>query len=362
MTEIFICGGPGGVGKTTVSAALSVGLALAGRRVVVLTIDPARRLADALGLDALSNEPSPVPLEDAEGTLDAVMLDRKATWDGLVRRYANDPDHAAAVMENRYYRAVSTRLTGSHEYMATEKLHELVESGRWDAVVVDTPPSQHAVEFFNAPSRMRRILDGKVFNVITSPGTGLLSGATRKIGKLILGLAGQNVVDDIREFFHLFRDMSDGMRDRNGAVQELLRSPNTRLFVVTSANEPDRKDALEFLAEVRAQEMHFGGFIVNRVRGAGALGEPLSAADMPERPAHVGHQAWTDLVRGLLELPGRADRSADLHLRGLRQLQERTDAPIWAAPEHIGCVRTLDGLMAIASALPPASLPLARIA
>ena len=144
MTRVVVCCGVGGVGKTTTSAALGLRLATRGARVCVLTIDPARRLADALGVQ-LGHEPSPVSLE-AEGTLHALMLDRKATWDGMIRRFAPDKDTAESLLANRYYRAVSTRLGGSQEYMAMEKLYELVESGTWDVVVVDTPPTQHALD------------------------------------------------------------------------------------------------------------------------------------------------------------------------------------------------------------------------
>ncbi|MBT3219876.1 MAG: ArsA family ATPase, partial [Proteobacteria bacterium] len=139
MTRVLVCCGVGGVGKTTIAAALGVGLARAGEKVVVLTIDPAQRLADALGLERLGNSPTKVSIKGGE--LDAMMLDRKATWDEVIRRFSSDEQKAERLLTNRYYKAVSERLTGSHEYMAIEKLYELVETDRWDVVVVDTPPT-----------------------------------------------------------------------------------------------------------------------------------------------------------------------------------------------------------------------------
>ena len=156
MTQILICCGVGGTGKTTASAAMAVAHAAVGKRVAVLTIDPARRLADALSLEELGNTPTLVPLPGVPGSLHALMLDRKSTWDDIVRRFSPSPAAVERLLANRYYRAVSTRLTGSHEYMAIEKLYELVEAERWDIVVVDTPPHNTSSTSFAPPTESAR--------------------------------------------------------------------------------------------------------------------------------------------------------------------------------------------------------------
>ncbi len=361
-TRVHICGGLGGVGKTTISAAMAVGLAMAGERVVVLTIDPAKRLSDALCLSDLGNEAQRVPLDNCPGTLDALMLDRKATWDEVVKRYSPDPEKARQLLANRYYRAVSTRLTGSHEYMATEKLFQLVSSGDWDVVVVDTPPSQHALEFFRAPGRVRAILEGRVIRTLVEPsgGGGLFSGATRRVAKLVLGLAGKDVVEDISEFFHLFSDLSSGFRERSGAVMELLHSDRTSLFLVTNASAPDRDDALEFLRGVRERRMRFAGFLVNRVHAPSGLSRTLVEADLPGPPAGMDPARWAVLVHALLALPGQADQAAERHANSVAKVTAAaSQSHAWTIPERPRGVRTLEGLVAISGHLPPAAKPLA---
>ncbi len=351
--RVVICGGLGGVGKTTVSAALAVGLAMSGKRVVVLTIDPARRLADALRIEALGNKPTRVPLPDAAGSLDALMLDRKATWDAIVVEHSDDPERARALLDNRYYRAVSTRLTGSHEYMATEKLFELVSSGRWDVVVVDTPPSQHALEFFRAPARIQNLLEGTVMRTLVQPSGGLLGGATRRVAKLVLRMAGKNVLDDIREFFHLFAHLSEGFRTRSIAVDELLHSERTRFFLVTTAAAPDRSDALEFLQEVRDRGMHFDGFLVNRVHAGAGLSRPLTRRDLPEAPPGVDAGDWDALRDALLRLAQASNRTAARQQAAVNRLVSAAgDVAAWTIPDQPDGVRSLEGLVAISQHLP----------
>ena len=354
-TRVIVCGGVGGVGKTTLAAALGVGLALAGERVVVLTIDPARRLADALGLPELGNQPTQVALPEGGGRLDALMLDRKATWDESVRALSSSPEHAEKVLGNRYYQTMSTRLTGSHEYMATEKLYQLVSAGTWDVVVLDTPPTQHTLEFFNAPKRMSRILDGTMVRMLSSSGGGLLSGATRRVAGVIERLAGAQVLGDIREFFSLVSDLSEGFRSRSAEVHTLLHSERTEFFLVTSAAAPDRADALTFLAELERRKMRFSGFLVNRVRASPVLSRALTASDFPSAPDGVSAEEWTTLVAALGRLPELEADEARLHDQAIAELSASGRAALWTVPDLPDGIRSLDGLARMATYLPPAA-------
>ncbi|MCB9688514.1 MAG: AAA family ATPase [Alphaproteobacteria bacterium] len=352
-TQVTICCGVGGTGKTTTSAALALAYALSGQRVVVLTIDPARRLADALGIGTLDNMPRRVPLEGAAGTLDALMLDRAATWDEVVRRRAT-PETAERLLENRYYRAVSTRLTGSHEYMAVEKLHALATHGGYDHVIVDTPPTQHVVDFFRAPDRVRGILDRSMLRLLIDPGTSLRGVAARGALSIVERLAGERVMGEIREFFSLIGEMSAGFRERSEEVATLLRSGRTVYWLVTEADAPERNDLLGFLGELRERGMRFGGFLMNRVQPEVPLGMP--AADALER-AIAGLAGADEALRALYALPEHARTRAAGHERAARRLCLEGGAPVWTVPELAGGVRSLEGLAALTPHLPPAAEP-----
>jgi arsenite-transporting ATPase len=347
-TRIAVCCGVGGTGKTTTSAALAVGWAEAGERVVVLTIDPARRLADALGVGALTNVPREVPLAGT-GSLHALMLDRKGTWDEVIRRRAT-PEVAERLLANRYYRAVSTRLSGSHEYMAVEKLHELATEGPYDRIVVDTPPTQHVVDFFRAPDRIRGILDRSMLALMTDPG-GLRGAAARGALNLVNRLAGDRVLGEIREFFELIGEMSAGFRERSDTVAQLLRSDSTQYWLVTDANAPERNDLLGFLDELRERGMAFAGFLVNRVQP-----EPTGPFPTEEalRGAGGGVDGWSDAVDALLKLPDVARTRSRAHRDAVRELVRRAGgAPAWLVPEIPGGVRSVEGLVELARHLPP---------
>jgi anion-transporting ArsA/GET3 family ATPase len=349
MTRVVVCCGTGGVGKTTTSAALAVSLAQRGKRAVVLTIDPARRLADALGV-ALGNEPSPVKLE-APGTLHALMLDRKATWDGVVRRYAPSPEAAQRLMDNAYYRAVSTRLSGSHEYMAMEKLYELVESEAWDVVVVDTPPSQHALDFFRAPERVGRVFDRKVLGTLVEPGRGLFQAATRRVSEVLYRFAGESVMGDIAEFFRLMSGMSSGFRARSQAVAQLLASERTQYWLVTQAAEPARADAMAFLAELEQRGLRLEGFLVNRV-----LDDP--GALTATRPEQLSPEQWTSWGPALDELVATRRNAARRHQRSLAALGEHAAGTrVHPLPDLGGAIADLAGLERLASHMPAVSEP-----
>ena len=347
--RVAVCCGVGGTGKTTTSAGLGVSYAMQGERVVVLTIDPARRLADALGIGALSNEPTPVPLPGARGSLHALMLDRKGTWDQVISRHA-EPDIAERLMKNRYYRAVSTRLSGSHEYMAVEKMHELAIEGAYDRVIVDTPPTQHVIDFFRAPDRVRGILDRSMLSLLLDP-SGISGFATRGALSIVGRLAGDRVIGEIREFFTLIGSMSQGFRERSEAVAELLCAKSTAYWLVADANAPERNDLLGFLAELREREMSFAGFLVNRV-----IPEPKG--EIPSREELLAlsprEDGWPQAVDALLALPSSVSALARAQREAIDDLKRAAGgSPCWLVPEISGGVRSIEGLLSIAAWLPP---------
>jgi anion-transporting ArsA/GET3 family ATPase len=344
VTRVAVCCGVGGTGKTTTAAALALGYALGGERVVVVTIDPARRLADALGIGALSNQPTPVPIGADHGALHALMLDRKGTWDEVIRRYAS-ADLAERLIANPYYQAVSTRLSGSHEYMAVEKLHELTASGRFDRVVLDTPPTQHVVDFFRAPDRVRGILDRSMLGLLLDDG-GVRGFAARGALSLVGRLAGARVVSDIQEFFELLRELSAGFRERSEQVATLLAAPDTAYWLVANAEAPERNDLLGFLGELRERGMSFAGFLVNRVQP-----DPTGPFPSAEALRKVLDEAT---VEALLALPVTARARAAAHRDAIDKLvREAGGAPAWLVPEIPGGVRTVDGLRELVRYLPP---------
>jgi len=345
---VDVCCGVGGTGKTTTAAALALAYARDGERVVVLTIDPARRLADALGLDALDNEPQLVQ-GAGPGELYALMLDRKRTWDALITKQAT-PDTAERLMANPYYQAVTTRLSGSHEYMAVEKLHQLAIRGDYDRVILDTPPAQHVVDFFRAPERIRGILDRSVMRGLFEPGGGLRAAATRRALGVVERIAGEGVMSDIRAFFTLVGEISPGVRRRSAAVAELLRDERCRYWLVSDADAPERNDLLGFLGELREQQMAFAGFLVNRVQAV-PRGPFPDVAALQELSAVDG---WPRVAKALAELPDKARARAMRHRRAARHLVTAAHgAPVWLVPEIPGGVRTVDGLAQLVPHLPP---------
>lgn len=357
MTRVVLCCGTGGVGKTTTAAALGVAWALEGKRVVVMTIDPARRLADALGLEGLDNDPRRVALPDLpEGaSLDALMVDRKATFDAAVERMSDNAEAARRLLGNRYYRAVSTRLTGAHEYMATEKLHQLSTSGNYDVIVVDTPPSQHAIEFFHAPERVQRLFEGAVVQRLINPGRGLTGGGTRRILKWVLSLVGRDVIEDIGEFFRLMGGVSRGFAAHSNAVGTLLRSDSTTLMLVTSAASPARAGALAFLKQAKEDGLAVDGFVINRfVAPSGVTGDPSEAA-APQGMDDATWQAWT---RALEAERTRRDAIAARHTAAAKELSDAAGGkPVWALPYLADGLRTTSGLAKLAAHLPPGAAP-----
>ncbi|MFV0306644.1 MAG: ArsA family ATPase [Desertimonas sp.] len=266
--EVVVCCGSGGVGKTTTAAVIGLEAAARGRRAVVVTIDPARRLADALGLPGgLGAEPRRVETAD-DGELWAMMLDTAATFDGLVRRYAADEQQAGRILANAFYRNMAGSLSGTQEYMAAETLHQLHGDDRFDLVVVDTPPSRNALDFLEAPGVLARFLDHRLFRLLMLPtrrGMRAMNMATQPILRAIGRVVGSDVLADAVAFFQAFAGMDAGFRERAGDVMALVRSSATRYVVVASPQRETVAEAVWFAGQLREQGIEQLGGIVNRV-------------------------------------------------------------------------------------------------
>ena len=332
---ILVCCGPGGVGKTTVAAALAVEGARRGRRTVVVTIDPAKRLADALGVDALSDTAKRID-GDWPGELWALMLDARSTFDGLVERYAPDPEQAQDILANRFYRNIAGALSGTQEYMAMEKLYELHGDDRFDLVVVDTPPTRNALDFVDAPRRLTRFLDNRVFRLLMLPArTGIraVNVATQALVRTIGKVVGTEVVTDAVTFFQAFEGMEAGFRERAARVQELLVDPCTAFVLVTAP----RRDA--------ARE---ADFFADKLRDAGITVEALIANRMhPRFPAVTAgdEPALAPYLRNLSDL----SRLADGEEAHIAALATRLGAPAVRVPELETDVHDLPGLTRVAA-------------
>ncbi len=306
--EVIVCCGSGGVGKTTVSATLAVAAASVGRRSCVVTVDPARRLADALGVRSLPNTPSEV-VGDWPGQLYAVMLDAKGTFDDLVQQYARTADQAESIMSNRIYQNLSGALSGTQEYMAMEKLYELVHSGAFDVVIVDTPPTRNALDLLDAPRRLTRFLENRLFRALLVPtrvGLRAVSMATQALLRTIARVAGAEIVEDAVAFFQSFEGMEEGFRNRAAAVRTLLADPSTAYVLVTSGRPDAITEATFFAEKLAERDVTVAALVVNRMApsfGNGILGDALG-----EPVAGMGHGAMEALERNLAALNSVAAR------------------------------------------------------
>jgi anion-transporting ArsA/GET3 family ATPase len=273
--RIVICGGSGGVGKTTVSAAIAMGAAARGRKVAVVTIDPAKRLANSLGLKELGNEPALVDPElfgpagvEMKGELWAMMLDPKRTFDDLIDRLAPNKKSRDEVLSNRIYQELSNAVAGSQEFTAMAKLYDLDRSHDFDLIVLDTPPSRNALDFLDAPDRLTQFFEGRALQVFLRP-TGL---ATRIMGRgtgMVFGVlkrvTGIDLLEDLAVFFRALSGMLDGFKERAQAVSALLGDPGTVFLLVTSPEREPIDEAIFFWRKLKAARMPFGGVVVNRV-------------------------------------------------------------------------------------------------
>ncbi|MEE1756798.1 ArsA family ATPase [Streptomyces sp. SP18CS02] len=307
-TRIIVCCGAGGVGKTTTAAALGVRAAERGRMVVVLTIDPARRLAQSMGIDQLDNVPRRVGGIEGDGELHAMMLDMKRTFDEIVEAHA-DGERARAILGNPFYQSLSAGFAGTQEYMAMEKLGQLRARDEWDLIVVDTPPSRSALDFLDAPKRLGSFLDGKFIRLLMAPAkmggrAGMkflnvgMSMMTGTLGKLL----GGQLLRDVQTFVAAMDTMFGGFRTRADATYRLLQAPGTAFLVVAAPERDALREAAYFVERLAAEEMPLAGLVLNRVHGSGATKlsaeRALAAAENLDEGRIVDHRPGKTGVRG----------------------------------------------------------------
>ncbi len=309
-TRVVICCGAGGVGKTTTAAAMAMYAAEHGRTVAVLTIDPARRLAQSLGMSELTNDPQPVAI-DGTGTLDAMMLDMRRTFDEMVIEYST-PERASAIMENSFYQTMASSFSGTQEYMAMEKLGKLLEQDRWDLIIVDTPPSRNALDFLDAPQRLGSFLSGRLMKVLVGGGRGvgrMVTGAMSLAMRGVSTIIGGDMLRDVAMFVQSLDSMFGGFQDRALKTYQLLKQPGTQ-FAVVAAAEPDAlREAAFFVDRLSEESMPLAGLILNRTHP--------NLTSISESSARAALESVDDeLTRGVLEI--HAARAAtgkrELHL------------------------------------------------
>jgi anion-transporting ArsA/GET3 family ATPase len=376
-TRIIVCCGSGGVGKTTVAAAVGLRAAERGRHVVVLTVDPARRLAQSMGLSSLDNTPRPVRGADtaAGGSLHAMMLDMKRTFDEIVEGHS-DPDRAAQILANPFYQSLSSSFAGTQEYMAMEKLGQLRRADEWDLIVVDTPPSRSALDFLDAPQRLGRFLDGKMIRALTgsakvggraylkvlNTGFSLVTGVLTKV-------LGAQVLRDVQTFVTALDTMFGGFRERADDTYRLLQTPGTA-FLVVAAPEPDAlREASYFVERLSRDRMPLAGLVVNRVHRARAArlstARSLAAAETLQngdgRPGYGGDGPDARTAQHASRYP-LAEAALRLHAERMQLVTREArlaagfvaahpSVPVAEIPARPGDVHDLAGLRAVGRAL-----------
>lgn len=298
-TKVIVCCGAGGVGKTTTAAALALRAADMGRTVVVLTIDPARRLAQALGVGELDNTPKEVPLEDSAGKLYAMMLDMRRTFDEMVQEHTT-PERAQAILSSPFYQTIASSFSGTQEYMAMEKLGQLVHKRDWDLIIVDTPPSRNALDFLDAPQRLGTFLDGRMMRLFMAPGRGIgrmVTGAISMAMKGVSTIVGSEMLSDASQFVRSLDTMFGGFRERANRTYELLRTPGTQ-FLVVSAAEPDPlREASFFVDRLSNENMPLAGLILNRTHPAlASISSDRAQAAAEELAENGGQDSLTEAL------------------------------------------------------------------
>ena len=397
--RVLVCAGTGGVGKTTIAAALGLQAARRGRRTLVLTIDPARRLADALGLETLNSTPTRVEFLGSEeaganssgGRLDAMMLDPKPTFDGLINRLTPDESARARIIENQIYRHLSEALAGSAEYAAMEQVHEAVESGQYDLVIVDTPPSNHALDFLRAPRRLREFLDSRFVKTLVRPAMSASRFGFRFFGRslhrmigLLDRIAGAGFLDDLTEFLSAIDGLSEGFQERATRVESVLLGKDTGFVLVSSTTSGSDPGTFEFLTELDGLGARLAAVVVNRVRPwplaesarswrAGVSEAQLArdeetlrsafsalpSPDLARTPApEIAARQAKDLIAALRET-AQACANADETLEILGAQAADRQIPCRAIPELADDVDRFEGLLEIGAHLagaPPSTL------
>ncbi|HEX9030772.1 MAG TPA: ArsA family ATPase [Streptosporangiaceae bacterium] len=378
-TRIIVCCGSGGVGKTTIAAAIGLRAAERGRHVVVLTVDPARRLAQSMGLTSLDNTPRPVPgirtgrsrhprhgdgeyatdAAEPAGSMHAMMLDMKRTFDEIVEAHS-DPDRAAQILANPFYQSLSSSFAGTQEYMAMEKLGQLRRADEWDLIVVDTPPSRSALDFLDAPQRLSRFLDGRLLRLLVAPakmggrtglkvlnfGFGMVTGVVTKV-------IGGQLLRDVQTFVSAMDTMFGGFRERSEYTYRLLRAPGTEFIVIAAPEHDALREASYFVERLERDEMPLAGLILNRVHSSPAarLSAARSLAAAETLQSSGDDSDSTALTITALRLHAERMRQAASE----RRLAERFTAahplvPVAQVPAQPDDVHDLEGLRAIGQA------------
>jgi anion-transporting ArsA/GET3 family ATPase len=364
--RMAICVGPGGVGKTTVAAAIALDRAMAGARALVCTIDPARRLANALGLAALGNVESRVPEHKfaeaglrPKGALFAMMLDVKRTWDDLVTRHAPDPRRRERILRNPLYQQMSSALAGSQEYMAMEKLYELATDRDYDVIVLDTPPTAHALDFLEAPDRILDFLGNETARALLAPvaGAGKLGLRLAQLGggyiaKTLARFTGQEVLADLGDFLQGFQGMYDGFKERAAAVHALLSRAEVGFVLVTSASPAAIEETLAFHDRLHAESMPIAGLVANRVTpDLWPRRRPLPGADAISAALAAAGGADGALAARLASTFAEHQALVSAEERALSRLLAAGDIPRAVVPRLESDVHDLAGLASLAERL-----------
>ncbi|MDT5011148.1 MAG: hypothetical protein QOH57_2765 [Mycobacterium sp.] len=350
--RVVVCCGAGGVGKTTTAAAMALRAAESGRTVVVLTIDPARRLAQALGITDLGNTPQRVELgPEVKGELHAMMLDMRRTFDEMVVEYSG-PERAQAILENQFYQTVATSLAGTQEYMAMEKLGQLVSQDKWDLVVVDTPPSRNALDFIDAPKRLGSFMDGRLWRLLLAPGRGigrLVTGAVGLAMRALSTVLGSQMLSDASAFVQSLDSTFGGFREKADRTYALLKRRGTQ-FVVVSAAEPDAlREASFFVDRLSREGMPLAGLILNRTHPTLSGLHLESAVDAAEELEAADPES---LAAAVLRIHAERAQTAKREVRLLSRFTgANPQVPIVGVPSLPFDVSDLEALRAIADQL-----------
>ncbi|MGA2925388.1 MAG: ArsA-related P-loop ATPase [Solirubrobacteraceae bacterium] len=351
--RVCVCGGSGGVGKTTTSAAIALGMAARGAKVAVVTIDPAKRLANALGLQELRNDPRRVEPErlagaglQIRGELWAMMLDPKRTFDELIDRVAPDLQRAAEIKANRVYRELSTAVSGSQEFSAIAKLYDLDRAGEFDLLVLDTPPSRNALDFLDAPGRLTSFLEGRALKALMRPtglGMRVLGRGATPLLSALGRVTGVDLLADLSTFFALLGNMTNDFSERAAQVQRMLTAPSTAFLLVTSAQPESIDEAIWFRRTLDESGLPFAGVIINRVHH-----DMLGAHEPDDVPAALAGELGAELAARV------AQNFHDYHLLARRDARniarfaaELEGRPQLLVPHLDGDVHDVDGLMQV---------------
>jgi anion-transporting ArsA/GET3 family ATPase len=353
--RVVIVAGSGGVGKTTTSAAIALGLAAEGKRVAVITIDPAKRLADSLGLEELGNEPrrvDPVRFADqgieVKGELWAMMLDAKRTFDDLIERLAPDAATRDEILGNRIYQELSSAVAGSQEFTAIAKLYDLDREGGFDVLVLDTPPSRNALDFLDAPDRLTNFFEGRALKIFLAP-TGLaakvMGRGTSVVFSVLRRVTGVDLLEDVSVFFRALGGIMDGFKERASGVKKLLADPGTTFLIVSSPQHEPIEEAIHFGGKLREADLRIGALIVNRVDPGVADPDPPDpraiAALEAELTEELGAPLAGKVARTLTDARVLADRDA-ASIAHLQDALGQADALL--VPQFDDDVHDLDGL------------------